>query len=140
MGNGTFFNNFNLPVVWATRTDAELDEDGDRKNYGLPPQGAHADRDDPKEQQRQLHPPGLRLHHLPRHGEHDAPTRSRSRPGYLEKEWTENGRRYFRYEMDQPILNFFSVLSARYEVKEDTWNDVKLEIYYHPTHTATSTA
>ena len=42
-------------------------------------------------------------------------------PGYLEQEWTENGRRYFRYKMDQPILNFFSVLSARYEVKRDEW-------------------
>jgi len=24
-------------------------------------------------------------------------------PGYLEKEWTENGRHYFRYSMDSPI-------------------------------------
>nr|UXE44641.1 hypothetical protein Hi04_10k_c2877_00009 [uncultured bacterium] len=57
-------------------------------------------------------------------------------PGYLEKEWTEGGRRYFRYAMDQPILNFFSVLSAKYAVKRDEWNGVKLEIYYQPNHTA----
>ena len=31
-------------------------------------------------------------------------------PGYLARGWTEGGRRYFRYEMDQPILNCFSVL------------------------------
>jgi aminopeptidase N len=37
--------------------------------------------------------------------------------------------------MDQPILNFFSVLSARYAVMRDTWRDVKLEIYHHPQHT-----
>ena len=30
-----------------------------------------------------------------------APTRSRSRPGYLQREWTENGRRYFHYKMDR---------------------------------------
>ncbi len=27
-------------------------------------------------------------------------------PGYLEKEWEENGRRYFHYTMDAPIQNF----------------------------------
>src|SRR5690606_30833297 len=56
-------------------------------------------------------------------------------PGYLEKEWQEGGRRYFRYVMDQPILNFYSVLSARYEVRRDAWNGVNLEVYFHPTHT-----
>jgi aminopeptidase N len=55
-------------------------------------------------------------------------------PGTLIKEWSENGRRYFRYEMDQPILNFFSVLSARYTLKEDQWNDVKLQIFYEKKH------
>jgi len=57
-------------------------------------------------------------------------------PGYLQKEWTENGRRYFHYKADSPILSgIFSVNSARYAVQRDRWNDVNLEIYYHPTHT-----
>jgi ABC-2 type transport system permease protein len=56
-------------------------------------------------------------------------------PGYLQKEWTENGRRYFRYKMDAPILNFYSFLSARYEVRKDKWKDVNIEIYYHKGHT-----
>ncbi len=55
-------------------------------------------------------------------------------PGYLVREWEEAGRRYFRYEMDSKILNFFSFLSARYEVRRDRWNDVAIEIYYHPGH------
>ena len=52
------------------------------------------------------------------------PTRSRVAPGYLQREWTEGGRRYFHYEMDAPILNFFAFQSARYAVKRDRWNDV----------------
>ena len=57
-------------------------------------------------------------------------------PGYLQKEWTENGRRYFHYKADSPILSgIFSVNSARYAVLRDRWRDVNLEIYYHPTHT-----
>ncbi|WMI67444.1 M1 family aminopeptidase [Mangrovimonas sp. YM274] len=55
-------------------------------------------------------------------------------PGYLQKEWTENGRRYFHYKMDSEILNFYAFNSARYEVKKDKWNDVNLEIYYHKGH------
>jgi ABC-type transport system involved in multi-copper enzyme maturation permease subunit len=55
-------------------------------------------------------------------------------PGYLQKEWIENGRRYFHYKMDAPILNLYSLNSARYTVRRDYWHDVNLEIYYHAGH------
>ena len=55
-------------------------------------------------------------------------------PGYLQKEWSENGRRYFHYKMDSKIMNFYSFLSARYEVKKEVYNGVNLEIYYHKGH------
>lgn len=55
-------------------------------------------------------------------------------PGYLQKEWTDKGRRYFQYKMDSPILNFFSILSARYQVKKDNWNGVAIEVYYQKGH------
>ncbi|WP_164014140.1 ABC transporter permease/M1 family aminopeptidase [Pyxidicoccus trucidator] len=132
-GNGTFFNNNNLPVLGYVE-DAELDEDGDRKEYGLAARPGWPDRDDPK---------ALENNYIRTDSDFISfqATVSTSAdqlaiaPGYLEKEWTEGDRRFFRYKMDQPILNFFSVLSARYEVMRDTWRDVKLEIYHHPTHT-----
>jgi hypothetical protein len=55
-------------------------------------------------------------------------------PGYLQKEWTEGGRRFFRYEMDKPIVNFWSVVSAHYAVARDNWNGVDLAVYFHPPH------
>ncbi len=55
-------------------------------------------------------------------------------PGYLQKEWVKDGRRYFHYKMDSKILNFYAFNSARYEVKKELWNDVNLEIYYHKGH------
>ena len=55
-------------------------------------------------------------------------------PGYLQKEWVENGRRYFHYKMDAPILDIYSIQSARYAVRRDHWNGVNLEIYYQPGH------
>ena len=55
-------------------------------------------------------------------------------PGYLQKEWQDNGRRYFHYKMDAPIVNFFSYLSSRHKVKKDVHNGVNIEVYYHPEH------
>ncbi|MBD8527177.1 ABC transporter permease/M1 family aminopeptidase [Pseudomarimonas arenosa] len=55
-------------------------------------------------------------------------------PGYLQREWEENGRRYFHYKMDVPMVNFAAWLSADWAVKKDKWNDVALEVYYHPAH------
>ena len=60
-------------------------------------------------------------------------------PGYLQKEWEEEGRRYFHYKMDVPMFNFYSMISARYEVVREAWETpqgrpVNLEVYYHKGH------
>lgn len=55
-------------------------------------------------------------------------------PGYLQREWTEDGRRYFHYKMDAPVLGFFSYSSADYVVARDRWKDVDIEIYYDAHH------
>jgi hypothetical protein len=62
-------------------------------------------------------------------------------PGELVASWTEESdksrepRNYFQYQMTSNMLNFFTFLSARYEVKRDRWNGIDLEIYYHKPHT-----
>ena len=56
-------------------------------------------------------------------------------PGYLQKEWQEKNRRYFHYKMDKPILNFFTFVSARYQVMKQEHDGISLEIYHHPKHT-----
>jgi Aminopeptidase N len=60
-------------------------------------------------------------------------------PGYLQKTWTANGRRYFHYTMTQdgkaqPMLPFFAYLSARYAVKQVNWKGVQIGVYYNPAH------
>lgn len=55
-------------------------------------------------------------------------------PGSLVKRWEEDGRRYFHYKLDHPSLNFYSFISARYEVAVQEWNGVSLEVYYHADH------
>jgi ABC-2 type transport system permease protein len=56
-------------------------------------------------------------------------------PGYLQKEWVEDGRKYFHYKMDSKILNFYAFNSARYQVKKEMFKGISLEIYYHKPHT-----
>jgi hypothetical protein len=121
-----------LPVI-GYASGAELADDDARKKHGFTPKARMADLDDPT----------ARAHN---YISHDGdwidfettvstdPDQIAMAPGYLQREWTENGRRYFHYKMDRPILNFYSFVSARYEVKRDKWNDVAIEIYSHPGH------
>ncbi|MCD8476025.1 MAG: hypothetical protein LRY40_06215 [Shewanella fodinae] len=55
-------------------------------------------------------------------------------PGYLQKEWQENGRRYFHYQMDNPMVNFYSILSGHYALKKQDYKGIAIEVYYHPAH------
>ncbi len=55
-------------------------------------------------------------------------------PGYLQKTWEQDGRRYFQYKMDRPMVPFFAYLSANWEVKKGAWKGVPIEIYYDKKH------
>src|SRR2546425_10337889 len=64
-----------------------------------------------------------------------APDQIAIAPGYLTREWMENGRRYFSYDMgDTKIPNGYTFVSARYVVKREVWNGVNIEVYYDPQH------
>lgn len=131
--NGTFINNIRYFPHIGYMPDFELQDRSDRKKRGLPPKARMAAVND-----------SVALHNT--YISHEADwvtfetTMSTSTgqiavsPGYLQREWTESGRRYFHYKMDAPILNFYSFLSANYAVKKDKWNDVNIEIYYHEPH------
>ena len=56
-------------------------------------------------------------------------------PGSLQESWQEGDRRYFRYQVDHPSVNFYSFISADYEVATQQWKDVDIEVYYHKDHT-----
>ncbi|MGC2446240.1 MAG: M1 family aminopeptidase [Candidatus Sulfotelmatobacter sp.] len=56
-------------------------------------------------------------------------------PGYLKRQWMENGRNYFEYDMGATkIADFHAYLSGRYAVRRDQYKGVNLEIYYTPGH------
>lgn len=55
-------------------------------------------------------------------------------PGSLLKKWKEKGRNYYHYKVDHPSQNFYSFMSAKYEVKTRKWKDIDLEVYYDKKH------
>ena len=55
-------------------------------------------------------------------------------PGYLQHTWEKDGRRYFHYKMDRPMMPFFAYLSARWQVKKGDWHGLPIEIYFDPKH------
>lgn len=62
-------------------------------------------------------------------------------PGYLQKQWTKNGRNYYHYKMDSKVINYFPILSARYKVVTEMWTPedsigepVKISVYHHKGH------
>ncbi len=135
--NGTFVNNFFYLPHFGYEERVELTQDADRKKHGLEPKERMHDLDDVAARQR---------NYISGDGDwidFDATVSTDAdqigmAPGYLQREWTENGRRYFHYTMDRPILNFYAFLSANYEVKRDVWHpkaeNVPLEIYYNRGH------
>ncbi|MCK5999781.1 hypothetical protein KMY67_27720, partial [Klebsiella pneumoniae] len=111
--NGTFFNNSLLPQ-FGYQTKYQLTDRNDRRKYGLK-------LDVPR-----MPPLGDQKARANTYISNDADWISFDTtvstaadqialaPGTLQKKWTANGRNYFHYVMQQPMLNFFAYLSARY--------------------------
>ena len=55
-------------------------------------------------------------------------------PGSLLTTWEANGRRYFRYKLDKNSLNFYSFISAEYQIARKKWKGIDLEVYYDKQH------
>jgi len=55
-------------------------------------------------------------------------------PGSLIKEWKKDGRNYYHYKTDHPSQNFFSFMSANYQVARKKWNGIDIEVYYDQKH------
>jgi ABC-type transport system involved in multi-copper enzyme maturation permease subunit len=132
VGNGTFFTNEALPRL-GYRLDVELQDDRDRKRHGLAPRAPMPSRDD--RAARMASPFGADADWI---GFDAVVSTSADQmaiaPGTLEQEWQDKGRRYFHYRMDRPIQNFYAFQSARYEVRHDRWEDVAIDVYFHPGH------
>lgn len=130
--NGTFFNNLDFIPNLGYNEGYELGDTDERKKRGLKEQAGLPKRNDTLARQVNLFGERGRTHLDLTLS--TAPDQIAISPGYLQKQWMQNGRAYFHYKMDKPIFNFFNIISGRYEVKHDKWNGVDLEVYYHKDH------
>jgi ABC-type transport system involved in multi-copper enzyme maturation permease subunit len=131
--NGTFFSNRRYFPRIGYNESVELKGRNTRRKYGMPPDLRMAKVDD--SDAREYNVLGADADRITL-----STTVSTTEdqiavaPGYLEDEWVEGGRRYFRYVTDKPIPNFFSFSSAAYSVRRDRWRDVAIEVYHHRSH------
>jgi ABC-2 type transport system permease protein len=133
--NGTFFDNADVIPMFGYREENELADKNERKKYGLPEKGrrpAHnpADSVSRGEAYIGINSDWVNVETVMR----TAPDQIAIGPGSLVREWTENGRRCFQYKLDHASFNFYSFMSARYEVARREWNGIQMEVYYHKDH------
>ncbi|PCI60970.1 MAG: hypothetical protein COB37_08915 [Kordiimonadales bacterium] len=131
--NGTFINNFDITPYIGFNPAGMLGDRNTRREYDLEPL-----------------PRTAKLEDVSQHGNNyirqdsdfvtfettvsTVASQTVISPGYLEKEWVEGDRRYYTYKMDAPIMNFYSYLSAEYEVVAEKWNGIDIEVYHHKPH------
>jgi ABC-2 type transport system permease protein len=138
--NGSFFDNYDICPQIGYQDNGELSDKNTRKEYGLPERARM---------------PGLTRNcsdkcmntYLSNNSDwvmvettiSTSPDQLAVAPGSLLKEWRQNDekgrpRRYFHYKLDHPSLNFYSFISARYEVHRSKWNGIDVEVYYDKQH------
>lgn len=131
--NGTFLNNRQCFPALGYQAWLELVDRNKRRKHGLPPVPRMAEVDDLFARRNNYvttDADWIRFETTVSTG----PDQIAIAPGYLQREWEKEGRRYFHYKMDSPILNFYSYVSGDYAVRRDRWEDVAIEIYYHESH------
>lgn len=134
--NGSFVNNFTILPTLGYQEGNELSEKTKRKKYGLTPKDRM-----PKLEANCAH--HCDVNYLTE-GRSDyinvATTISTDgdqiaiAPGSLIKKWNKDGRNFYQYEVDHPSSNFYSFISARFEVAKRKWKGVDIEVYYDKKH------
>ncbi len=131
--NGTFLNSEIFPHI-GYNASAELSEDDVRKTHGLSPKDPMPPLESEQGRARSL------LSNDADWLTYDivvstAADQLALAPGRLMKSWTDGDRAYFHYSTeDTPVQHFYAILSGRYAVKTDRWQDVPIEVYHHPAH------
>jgi len=131
--NGSFFDNFAALPHLGYDARRQLQDRNDRRKYDLPELPRMPPIDDPLERNNNYISGNADWVNF----ETTVSTSSGQialAPGYLQREWSKDGRHYFHYKSEARLLPFFSWLSADWQVKRDHWNDVALEVYYDHKH------
>ncbi len=134
--NGTFFNNMNVLPGFGYQSSYEISDKNKRRKYDLPSRQRM-----PELQTTCNH---LCMKNYLSNGTSDwvnvetfittSDDQIAIAPGSLLSEKTENGRRKYHYKVDHRSQNFYSFISADFEVARRKWQGIDIEVYYHYAH------
>ncbi|HMJ70222.1 MAG TPA: M1 family aminopeptidase [Cyclobacteriaceae bacterium] len=128
--NGTFFRNNYFPTIGYDR-NRELTGGDDRKRFALNARNPGS----PNADKASMNAFGKDADRIRFKAQVSTDSSQVAiAPGEMVKEWYENDRHYQQYEAKSTIPDFYAILSGKYKIAHDKWNDVSLEIYYHPAH------
>lgn len=129
--NGTFVNNYNFaPMIGMNRQGLLVDRT-ERRRQGLPDELRVAKLEDTSAQRENY----IRADWVnSRITISTAADQVPIAPGNKLSDDVKDGRRVAVFASPAPILNFFSVQSARYTEAKDRFGDVQLSVYYDPRH------
>jgi ABC-2 type transport system permease protein len=133
--NGTFFNNMDLMPTFGYNSNYEISDKNTRKKRKLPKRDIM-----PKLDENNI--PARMNTYLSNDADwvdvntviSTSPDQIAIAPGSLIKTWEKDGRKYFNYKLDHKSVNFYSFISARYEVARKKWKGIDLEVYYDKNH------
>ncbi len=131
--NGTFINNFELFPIFGVNTQGYLSDRHERRKRDLPPPKRANKLEDEEFHNQSFFGKGNDFIDFETTISTELDQVAIA-PGYLQKEWVEGDKRYFHYKMDSPMINFYSILSARLDVKKEVHKGINIEVYYHPQH------
>jgi ABC-2 type transport system permease protein len=118
-GNGTFFNNMDLLPTIGYTSGGELQDKSDRKDQDLPPKERMPRLSEDPSKRMQTYLVGNSDWVNVRTVISTSEDQIAIAPGSLKRDWKEKGRHYFEYVVDHKSMNFYSFMSARYEVHRE---------------------
>jgi aminopeptidase N len=133
VGNGTFVNDREIAPSLGMSRDGLLVDRAKRRKYGLPSELRMA----------KLGTPGAdQFNGLRRDSDFVASDitvttdadQTPIAPGTRVSDRVDGDRRIARFVAEAPIMHFFSIQSARYARRSETYKGVALTVYHHPAH------
>jgi ABC-2 type transport system permease protein len=132
--NGSFFNNQEYFPQFGYNENAELQDRNERRKRGLGEPQRMSKLEDKSAYANHIFGTGADWIDFETTVSTSA-DQTAIAPGYLQDSWEKDGRRYFHYKMDRPMMPFFAYLSARWDVKKGDWRGVPIEVYHDSKHT-----
>jgi ABC-2 type transport system permease protein len=133
VANGTFIDNFEITPALGMSRRGLLQDRSKRRKHGLAPELRPAALEDETARARSVLRKDSDWVTLELTVTTDA-DQTPVAPGTVVSDTVSGDRRTVRFVTDAPINHFFSIQSARYEIRRDRWNDVDLAVYHHPSH------